>query len=101
MLYTVTATVENVGEVDGEEVAQLYVEGIGGADGPRLQLRGFERLSIKKGESAKFRVDLTRRDLSTWDVGLQDWILQDGGRGLRVWVGRSSRKLELSGVLGG
>jgi len=36
--------------------------------------------------------ELTRRDVSFWDVGLQNWVLPDGE--FRVWLGESSRRFE-------
>jgi beta-glucosidase len=43
--------VRNASTRDGDEVAQLYIEGAGGADDPIRQLRGFERIHLKAGES--------------------------------------------------
>lgn len=92
VLVRVSAEVRNTGEVDGYEVAQLYV-GIPGA--PDRQLRGFEKPLIKAGDLATVGFELTRRDLSVWDVGAQKWHLQNGTYG--VWVGSSSRDLPLKG----
>ncbi|KAI1203373.1 glycosyl hydrolase family 3 N terminal domain-containing protein [Nemania serpens] len=94
VVATITATVANTGAVAGAEVAQLYV-GIPGA--PARQLRGFEKvfLNISAGEALRF--ELTRRDLSVWDVVAQKWALQRGN--YTVFVGASSRLLPLQGVL--
>lgn len=90
---TVTCTIANAGEVDGAEVAQLYV-GIPGDDTPARQLRGFERLGpLAPGESRQAVFELTRRDLSIWDVVSQQWRLRRGEYG--IWVGTSSRDLRL------
>ncbi|KAK9321511.1 putative glycoside hydrolase family 3 protein [Lipomyces orientalis] len=42
------------------------------------QLRGFEKIQIASGGSATVEFPLTRRDLSTWDVVAQKWLLQRG-----------------------
>ncbi|CZR61718.1 probable beta-glucosidase M [Phialocephala subalpina] len=94
VLFRVTASVTNTGDVDGAEVAQLYV-GIPG--GPAKQLRGFEKVDVEPGKSVEVSFDLTRRDLSSWDVGAQKWQLQRGQYG--VFVGASSRMLLLVGSL--
>jgi beta-glucosidase len=60
-------------------------------------LRGFERLSIDKGMTDTFRADLTRRDISNWDPVQQNWVITNYTK--TVFVGASSRKLYLSGVL--
>ena len=96
VLYTVSATVTNTGKVAGEEIAQVYVS-LGGEGDPKRVLRGFERLSVQPGESAVVTVDLTRRDLSNWDEGAQDWVVRGGEK--MVFVGASSRNLPLSGKL--
>jgi beta-glucosidase len=93
-LVKVTATVKNTGGVSGKEVAQLYV-GIPG--GPVRQLRGFEKVLIKSGKSTTVTFNLNRRDLSTWDVDAQQWLLQRGT--YQIYVGRDSRDLPLSGTL--
>ncbi|KAE8154609.1 putative beta-glucosidase M [Aspergillus avenaceus] len=91
-LVEVSAEVKNSGSVDGAEVAQLY---LGIPNGPVRQLRGFDKVNIPKGESGKVEFKLNRRDLSTWDVTAQQWLLQSGT--YQVYVGRSSRDLPLQG----
>lgn len=94
VLYRVTATVTNVGEVDGAEVAQLYV-GIPGA--PVMQLRGFAKVDVEPDTGVEVSFDLLRRDLSVWDAVAQKWLLQGGE--YQVFVGASSRILPLTGSL--
>lgn len=96
VLFTVQATVTNTGDLDGEEVPQLYIS-LGGPNDPKVALRGFERLSIDKGASAIFTAELTRRDLSNWDTVAQNWVISNATK--TVYVGSSSRKLPLSQVL--
>ncbi|KAI0406452.1 beta-glucosidase M [Xylaria palmicola] len=98
VVATVRATVANTGPADGAEVAQLYV-GVpsAGTSAPVRQLRGFEKTRINASTSAEVRFDLTRRDLSVWDVVAQKWALRKGEYG--VFVGSSSRRLPLRGVL--
>lgn len=96
VLFTVTATVTNTGSVAGDEVAQLYVS-LGGPNDAKVQLRNFDRLSISPGQSATFTADITRKDLSNWDSGAQNWVISNYTK--MVYVGNSSRKLPLSGVL--
>ncbi|KAB8224285.1 glycosyl hydrolase family 3 N terminal domain-containing protein [Aspergillus novoparasiticus] len=93
-LVTVTATVKNTGSVDGKEVAQLYV---GIPNGPVRQLRGFDKVLIKSGQSTTVSFSLTRRDLSTWDTDAQEWLLQPGT--YKIYVGRNSRDLPLEATL--
>ncbi|KAH7191783.1 glycoside hydrolase superfamily [Fusarium flagelliforme] len=96
VVATVTVKVSNTGDVDGKEVAQLYV-GVPGKENPSKQLRGFKKPSIKAGEATTVTFELTRRDLSVWDVIAQEWQLQQGD--YAVYVGRSSRDLPLEETL--
>ncbi|KAM0351161.1 hypothetical protein ACHAPU_002945 [Fusarium lateritium] len=88
---TVQATVSNVGNRSGEEVAQVYVAI---PNSPPKQLRGFEKVKLEKEGSAEIPFELTKRDLSVWDVVTQQWVLQSGN--YTVFVGGSSRDLPLA-----
>ncbi len=94
IVATVTAQIKNTGKVDAMEIAQLYI-GIPG--GPVRELRGFEKAGIAHGHSVTVSFDLTRKDLSIWDVKEQKWVLQAGN--YAVYVGSSSRTLPLTGTL--
>ncbi|KAJ4175326.1 beta-glucosidase [Fusarium falciforme] len=96
ILYTVTATVTNTGDVRGAAVPQLYLS-LGGPDEPVRVLRGFERITLEPGASAKFSATLNRRDLSNWDVTRQNWVITEHEK--TVYVGSSSRDLPLSAAL--
>lgn len=96
VLYTVAADITNVGSLTGDEVPQLYVS-LGGPENPPVQLRGFDRISIDPGETATFTANLTRRDLSNWDTESQNWVVRTHPK--TVYVGRSSRKLDLQAPL--
>ncbi|KAI2780164.1 glycoside hydrolase family 3 protein [Daldinia loculata] len=87
----VNATITNSGKVSGAEVAQLY---LGIPNSPPKQLRGFEKVPLAPGESAEITFELTRRDLSVWDVVTQGWIVQAGRYDL--YVGASSRDIRLT-----
>ncbi|EGP87289.1 putative beta-glucosidase [Zymoseptoria tritici IPO323] len=95
VLTTIRVTVENVGEVEAAEVAQLYLS-IPGSAAEKV-LRGFEKKVLQKGEKAEFTFDLRRRDLSLWDSGKQSWVLGQGVFG--VMVGRNV--LDTEGLTGG
>ncbi|KAI1211555.1 glycoside hydrolase family 3 protein [Annulohypoxylon truncatum] len=94
VVATVNATIRNSGDVDGAEVAQLYV---GIPNAPAKQLRGFEKPAVNSSATVTVGFELTRRDLSIWDVVAQKWRLQPGKYG--VFVGGSSRNLPLTGTL--
>ena len=96
VVATVSATITNTGDVEGDEVVQLYLNL--GEDEPPKILRGFDRLTIAPGASSVFTAELTRRDVSTWDTATQNWVQAANPV---VYVGASSRNLPLSGSLSG
>lgn len=96
VLFTVHANITNTGSCVGEEVPQVYVS-LGGPNDAKIVLRNFDRLSIQPGQSTVFTADLTRRDLSNWNVASQNWEISSYPK--TVYVGNSSRKLPLSAPL--
>lgn len=105
--FTVSLTVENTGNVPGRAVAQLYVELPSSAgypaDTPLLQLRQFEKTeTLGAGESEVLEMDVTRKDVSVWDVEMQDWrVFGNGsGEGVKLWVGESVEDMKLVCVVG-
>ncbi|OKL57834.1 putative beta-glucosidase A [Talaromyces atroroseus] len=92
----VTANITNTGSVSGDEVPQLYVS-LGGPDDPKVVLRGFDRISFYPQETKQFKVALTRRDVSNWDVVSQNWVVTNYTK--TVYVGSSSRDLQLKAPL--
>jgi beta-glucosidase len=68
----VTATISNIGERPGEEVAELYLTPPSFEGAPRLALRGFQRLFLKPGERKTVVFELSPRDLS--------FVTRDGQR---------------------
>lgn len=93
----VTTSIKNTGSLEGSEVAQLYVSFPKEAQQPVRILRGFEKVSIAPGESAKVQFSLRRRDLSYWDVTAQQWAIAKGK--YTFSVGASSRELHGNATL--
>ncbi|EAT85191.1 hypothetical protein HBI56_074000 [Parastagonospora nodorum] len=109
-LYTailaVSASVSNIGSVDGSTVVQLYVSLPQGykdhetgepVDFPVRVLRGFEKVALKHGDQNRVTFEVTRRDLSYWDVKRQNWVMPSTGE-IKIAVGFSSRNLPLEGT---
>lgn len=97
IVATVSTSVSNSGKAEGAEVVQLYVEFPAAADEPVRQLRGFQKVMIKPGQSEKVEFKLRRRDLSIWDVVKQEWAVVRGE--YKMHVGASSRDLRVSGTM--
>ncbi|BCJ39295.1 glycosyl hydrolase [Actinocatenispora thailandica] len=93
--WQVAATVANTGDRFGHEVAQLYLAF--GGDRPRHELRGFTKVGLAPGESARVRFEIGPRDLAEWSVPRGDWQVTAGG--FTVEVGASSRDIRLRAEL--
>ena len=85
---TVSATVTNTGRVAGSDVAQLYLNDPAVAGEPPRQLKGFQKVTLKPGQSTTVHFTLSGQDLSYWDDAANGWVLPDGDFG--VYVGDSS-----------
>lgn len=59
--------VKNTSAREGDEVAQLYIAG-GGADSPIRQLRGFERIHLRPGETRELQFTVAAADLPSGKV---------------------------------
>ena len=74
--YTVSVKVSNTGEMDGEEVVQLYVSQAGHKTGLQRSLRGFQRIFLKAGENKTVSFILSPVDLSIMDDKGQPQLLK-------------------------
>lgn len=69
---TVTATVQNTGSVDGEMVVQLYVRDlVGSVTRPVKELKGFQKIALKAGESKHISFELTPNDLAFYGIDMK------------------------------
>jgi beta-glucosidase len=90
--------VRNTGAVSGAEVAQLYVGMPSNAVAqPPKQLKGFQKVTLKPGESRHLRFRLDAQSLSYWDVQSHLWKVAPGR--YRIMVGSSSRDIRLQTVV--
>ena len=92
---TVSVVVKNTGKVDGKEVIQLYVsDKESSVIRPVRELKGFEKVSLKAGESKKVMFKLNRRAFAFYSEAAHDWIVEEGD--YIISVGSSSRDIRLS-----
>lgn len=106
-ILTVSAAVANTGPLDGSTVVQLYIslpkhykdhETGESVEFPVRVLRGFEKVHLEsKAEAKQVTFEVTRRDLSYWDVKRQNWVMPASGD-IGISVGFSSRNLPLQGT---
>ena len=91
---TVSVDVTNTGEREGKEAVQLYVsDKTGSVQRPLRELKGFEKLSLRPGETKTAVMVLDDRAFSWYSEELGDWYAAPGD--YEIAVGASSRDLRL------
>ena len=84
----VTVDVTNSGGVEGDEVAQLYVqEEVSSVETPRRSLKGFARIRLKPQETKTVTFELQQEQLAVWNVD-EKWEVEPGY--YTLWAGGSS-----------
>ena len=86
---SVAVDVKNDGKVRGDEVVQLYVRHEGSrVPRPRLDLRGYRRITLDPGQSRRVSFTLPGASLAWWDSTAQRWTVEQDR--VRLQVGGSS-----------
>jgi beta-glucosidase len=90
-VLNVGVDVSNTGGRAGEEVIQVYVgRGESVYDRPVKELKGFRKILVRAGATARVEVAVPAGELAVWDGS---WVVEPGD--YRVWVGTSSREEDL------
>ena len=93
---TASVTITNVGNYDGGEVAQLYIRDmVGSITRPLKELKGFQKIFLKKGESKKVTFTVGIDDLKFYNYDLK-WVSEPGD--FEVMIGTNSENV-VKGIL--
>ena len=85
----VSFDVKNLGNMEADEVAQLYVKRIGSAvERPVKELEAFDRVTLKAGETKTMTLEFPIEELAHWDNETNQWVLEHGK--IEILVGSSS-----------
>lgn len=85
---------KNSGDMDGDEVVQLYVSARKHTDkDPIKQLKAFQRISLRKGETKKVELTVPYTELQVWDEKQSRFILPD--KEMTLEIGASSSDIRL------
>lgn len=91
---TVTVDVTNTGSIASDEVVQLYVRaGKSRVKRPLKTLKGFRRLHIEAGGTAKVSFTLPVQELAIWDVTRDRYVVESGT--YSIMVAKSSSDVQL------
>ena len=95
----VSVKVKNSGDIDGEEVVQLYVKDVESTTWmPIKQLREFRRISLKKGEEKTVEFKLSPiKDMRYYDALKQNYAVEPGE--FEIQIGSSSRDIRLKKII--
>ena len=96
----VTCQVTNTGKMDGDEVVQLYIhDDVSSATRYVKELRGFERVHLKAGETKEVGFVLTQQELGFWSNpnGKEQFVVEPGS--FTLMIGSSSEDIRLKQTL--
>jgi beta-glucosidase len=89
--------VTNTGNYDGDEVVQLYVKDlVASVAQPVMELKGFQRIHLRRGETKEINFTVTPELLSMLN-GKLERVVEPGE--FRIMIGRSSNDIRLRTVL--
>ena len=92
----VSADIKNTGTREGAEVAQLYVgDKEASVQRPAKELKGFQRVVLKPGETKTVNFRLNKRAMAFYDVNNKGWVAEPGE--FDVLIGSSSQDIRLKG----
>jgi beta-glucosidase len=89
---TAKVTVTNTGKMEGKEVVQLYTRDlVGSLTRPVKELKGFQKISLKPGESKEVTFTIRTEDLKFYNAELQ-YVAEPGD--FQVFIGANSRDVK-------
>ena len=94
-MIQVSFDLTNLGDMEADEVAQLYVKRIDSkVERPEKELEAFDRISLKAGETRKVTLEFPVSELAHWDMETNGWVLEPGK--IEILVGSSSDDIRQS-----
>jgi len=88
---------KNTGAMDGDEVAQVYIQYPQGDRMPLKELKEFKRVAVEKGGEKTIRFSIPVTELQKWDIPARGWKLVPGE--YKILVGGSSKDIQLTAVV--
>lgn len=95
-VVNVSFDLKNTGNREGAEIVQLYIKDAeSSVERPIKELKRFQRVYLKPGETTKVSFRLDKRAMSFYDVKKKDWVAEPGE--FEVLIGSSSQDIRLKG----
>ncbi|MDR2915175.1 MAG: beta-glucosidase BglX [Tannerella sp.] len=87
---TVNVDITNTGNYEGTEIVQLYVQDkVGSVTRPVKELKGFQRIILKPGETKTITFNLPVNELTFWNIDMEKTV-EPGD--FRLWAGTNSQE---------
>lgn len=88
---TASVTVSNTGDCDGSEIVQLYIhDKLASITRPVKELKKYQRINLKKGESRNVEFTLSDNDLKFYNASL-DYVFEPGE--FEIMIGPDSKNV--------
>lgn len=94
---TVSVNITNTGKRTGDEVAQLYIQHLHSVvDRPHKELKAFQRITLKPGETKTIGLKFNANDLKYWDDNLHQFVLETDR--IKLMLGSSSADIKFQEI---
>lgn len=91
----VSFDIKNLGDMEADEVAQLYVKRLDSkVERAEKELEAFERVALKAGETKNVTLEFPLSELAHWDNETNSWVLEPGK--IEILVGSASNDIRQS-----
>lgn len=91
----VSFDIKNLGDMEADEVAQLYVKRLDSkVERAEKELEAFERIALKAGETKNVTLEFPLSELAHWDNETNGWVLEPGK--IEILVGSASNDIRQS-----
>ncbi len=95
---TVSFDIKNTGKTDAAEIAQVYISDVrSSVPRPLKELKGYDKVYLKRGESKRISISLTKEAFAFYDINTHQFIVEPGE--FNIQVGPSSAELPLTTTL--
>ena len=92
---TFSVDVKNTGKREGQEIVQLYINDVkSSVPRPVKELKAFEKVSLKAGETKTVKFTIDKTALSFFDAAKHDWVSEPGD--FKALIGASSTDIRQS-----
>ena len=93
--FVISYDITNVGNVDGKEISQLYISALDSqVDKPKKELKGFNKVFLKAGETKNIQIDIKRDAFAYFDESIDDWKVLPGT--YKIQIGKSCADIVLN-----